>query len=141
MGFFLAVGIVCAVGIIFVRAAAPMKIIPLRIGKTSFFVEVADTPLARMKGLSGHKPLASREGMLFIFNAPSKYSFWMKGMLFPLDLVWIHEGAVIGITENTRPMSETGYKVYTSRSPVNWVLEVNAGTIKKFGIQVGDAVR
>lgn len=140
IGFFLAVGIVCAVGVIFVRAAAPMKIIPLRVGKTSFSVAVADTPLARMKGLSGHKPLAVHEGMLFIFRTASPYSFWMKGMLFPLDLVWIHKGVVVGITENAQPMRETGYQLYASPAPVTHVLEINAGGARRFGIRIGDRV-
>lgn len=140
IGFLLAIGIVCAVGVIFVQAAAPIKIIPLRVGKTSFSAAVADTPLARMQGLSGHKPLALYEGMLFIFSTPSRYSFWMKGMLFPLDLVWIHKGVVIGITENARPMRETGYRLYPSPASVTHVLEINAGAARRFGIRIGDKV-
>ena len=139
-GFVLIIIIVFVLGFVFARAATPLKTISLRVGKISFSVEVADTPLARMKGLSGHKPLLAYRGMLFIFNIPSQYSFWMKGMLFPLDFVWIHQGVVVGITEHARPMSETGYRLYAPPAPVTHVLEINAGAARRFGIRIGDAV-
>jgi uncharacterized membrane protein (UPF0127 family) len=113
----------------------------LSVGKTVFSVEVADTYIARAKGLSGHAPLSAAEGMLFIFSSPSGGAFWMQGMLFPIDIIWIRSGRVIGITENARPMSETGYRLYYPPSPADQVLEVNAGTVKKFRIRTGDKVQ
>lgn len=143
MRFFI-IGIAIIIGgiLLFVRVArAPeTKHASLFVGNTYFFVAVADTPRARMQGLSGHTQLAEREGMLFVFSTPRTQSFWMKGMLFPLDFIWINNGRVVGVTENALPINETGYRVYRSEHPVNWVLEVNAGMIKKFGIKVGDAV-
>ncbi len=118
----------------------PLRITTVRVGKTLFTVEVADTALHRMQGLSGRQPLMEREGMLFVFAKPSNQSFWMKGMAFPLDFIWIHQGRVVSITENARPISVTGYRTYSSGSPVELVLEVSAGAVKKFGITVGDAV-
>src|SRR3989338_9121761 len=40
----------------------------ITIGDAAFFVEIADTPATRTKGLSGHKQLKENEGMLFIFE-------------------------------------------------------------------------
>ena len=112
----------------------------IQIGATVFTVEVADTIALRAKGLSGHAPLGAKNGMLFIFKSPSSGAFWMQGMLFPLDFVWIKNGIVKGVTENARPMKEIGYKLYYPPLPVDNVLEVYAGTVKKFGIRVGDKV-
>ena len=49
-------------------------------------VELAITPEARAQGLSGRPSLSENEGVLFVFDKPDKYSFWMKNMNFPLDI-------------------------------------------------------
>lgn len=118
----------------------PLAVKALHVGKTAFMVEIADTFMSRGKGLSGHAPLRVKQGMLFIFSSPSAGAFWMQGMTFPIDFVWIRKGAVVGVTENARPMSETGYKLYYPPVPVERVLEINAGAVKKFGIKLGDKV-
>ncbi len=119
----------------------PLAVKPLKVGKAVFSVEVADTFMSRGKGLSGHAPLAARQGMLFVFPVPDGGAFWMQGMLFPLDFVWIRKGMVMGVTADARPMSETGYKLYYPPMPVDRVLELRAGTAKKFGIRIGDRVQ
>ncbi len=55
--------------------------------------------------------------------------------------MWIKNGTVAGVTENARPMSETGYKLYYPPFAIDRVLEINAGAVKKFGIKAGDAVK
>jgi len=105
-----------------------------------FKVEVADTELSRMRGLSGRQSLGKDEGMLFMFPVSAKYTFWMKGMKFPLDFVWIQNGYVMGVTTNVpTPTSTLDFATYGPPSSVNQVLEVNAGTAERLGIKVGDA--
>ncbi|MDO8582708.1 MAG: DUF192 domain-containing protein [bacterium] len=124
----------------YAQSARPLAVKTIHVGKTAFMVEIADTFMSRGKGLSGHAPLRVKQGMLFIFSSPSAGAFWMQGMTFPIDFVWIHKGAVVGVTENARPMSETGYKLYYPPVPVDRVLELNAGAVKKFGIKIGAKV-
>ncbi len=124
----------------YAQGARPLAVKTIRVGKTSFSVEVADTFMSRGKGLSGHAPLGAKQGMLFIFPSPSSGAFWMRGMTFPIDFVWIRNGMVMGVTQNTRPMSETGYRLYYPPVPVTNVLEINAGAVKKFGIKIGAKV-
>lgn len=114
----------------------------LRIGEASFRVEIADTLRTRSQGLSSRASLAEDSGMLFIFNIPFSYPFWMKDMSFPLDMVWIRKGAVIGVTENVPPPSGNILTLPTYSPPgvIDEVLEINAGTFKKFGLKIGDAV-
>lgn len=141
-------GVVCAVaafGIFaylrtYADSEAKLPIVHLRVGVTPFVVEVASTFIERGRGLSGHAPLGTNDGMLFVFPSPSAGAFWMQGMLFPLDFIWIKDGVVVGVTEDVRPMSETGYKLYYPPEPVDQMLEVNAGTVKKFGIIIGSTV-
>ena len=56
------------------------------------------------QGLSGKSQLAQDQGMLFVFAQPGKYYFWMKGMNFSIDIIWIGEDMkVIYIKKDARP--------------------------------------
>lgn len=140
-GFLLFIGFCGFIAYAHAETTRPLRVRTLTISKTIFTVEVADTFVSRAKGLSGHAPLPAKHGMLFVFKSPSDGAFWMQGMLFPLDFVWIKKGIVVGVTENARPIKEIGYKLYYPPMPVDNVLEVNAGTVKRFGIRMGDKVK
>lgn len=115
----------------------------LTVGSTTFTIEVASTTPSRAQGLSGRAELAENEGMFFIFPWADRYDFWMKDMKFAIDIVWIKDDRVVGFTENVAP--EPGKSVfsltkYSPPEPVNRVLELSAGSVKKFSIKVGDRV-
>ena len=110
------------------------------INGTVFIVEIAATPELREKGLSKHVPLGETEGMLFIFRTPGNHQFWMKGMQFALDIIWIADGKVVSITENALPESFRKLQMFNAGEPITEVLEVNAGTAAKFHIKKGDVV-
>lgn len=114
----------------------------LRVGNTTFTAEIADTLRTRAQGLSGRGALGENSAMLFIFQIPFSYSFWMKDMNFPLDMVWIRKGAVIGVTENVSPPSGgiLSLPTYSPPGAVDQVLEINAGAFKKFDLKIGDLV-
>lgn len=115
----------------------------LTVGQNVFKVEVASTMMQQTLGLSGRPKLAERTGMFFIFNSRGVQNFWMKDMNFPIDIIWIANNKVAGFAENAQPqpgVSLAGLKIFTSPDGVDKVLEVNAGTVKKDGIKVGDAV-
>src|SRR3989338_4766663 len=69
----------------------------------SVIVELAQTPEARKQGLSGRQNLCETCGMLFIFPENNRYTFWMKEMNFPLDIIWLKDGVV----ENSSLSSKT----------------------------------
>lgn len=114
------------------------------IGDISLNVEIADTSSKRSKGLANRERLASNSGMLFIFDKESKYSFWMKGLKFPLDLIWIKNRQVVDLIKNVLP-PEVGQKdetlpIYVPNQPVDMVLEVNGGFIDSNNIKIGDTI-
>jgi uncharacterized membrane protein (UPF0127 family) len=103
-------------------------------------VEVADTPAERGRGLSGREMLPENSGMLFIFDTPGRYGFWMYGMKFPLDIIWIDERLrVVYFVENAQPCVNI-CETYEPPADALYVLEVNAGFVKKYGLKVGDVV-
>jgi len=106
-----------------------------------FNVEIAATKEKQEQGLSGKQFLAANSGMLFIFNAPDFYEFWMKGMLFPLDFVWINGNKIVDLTENVpRPINGGPVKIIKPKTKADKVLEINAGAINANGIKMGDDV-
>ncbi len=117
---------------------------PIQINGIKLNVEIADTKEKRTKGLSGRDNLASDSGMLFIFPDTSQYSFWMKGLSFPLDFVWIKGDKVVGILENVPPQAsgqaDSSLPIYQPNIAVDKVLEVGAGVIRRLDIKVGDSI-
>lgn len=104
-----------------------------------FSVFVSDTPLLRNQGLSGFKGLLKNEGMLFVFDVPDNVGFWMKDMLFPIDIVWIDSDMkVVSFKENVSP--DTFPQILYPNTPALYVLEVTAGTVSSLGLQKGDKV-
>lgn len=116
----------------------------LSIDGATFNVEIASTTLEQTRGLSFRPSLGANDGMLFLFGSPGTQTFWMKDMNFPLDMIWINGNAVAGFAQDV-PAPAPGtplwnLPVYSSPSDVDKVLEVNAGTVAKYNMQIGDAV-
>lgn len=114
------------------------------IDNVTFHVEVASTDAEREKGLQGRESLATDAGMLFTFDAPSKPSFWMKGVNFNLDFIWIRNGKIVEFTHNAHAVASSmpDDKVvrFTPREDVDSVLEVPSGTIDANRFFIGDRV-
>ncbi|MFA6099560.1 MAG: DUF192 domain-containing protein [Patescibacteria group bacterium] len=108
---------------------------------TKFSVQVATTALDREKGLSGQPELKDDQGMLFKFDQPDKQTFWMKGMLFPLDIIFIRDGKIVDMAlDMPTPQPGANLPAHTSKETVDRVLEVNAGTAHKLGWEIGTRV-
>ncbi len=114
------------------------KIEEIKINKKIIKVEIADTEVKRTKGLSRRQSLAENSGMLFVFDTPGYYSFWMKDMNFSLDFIWISGNEIMEITENVKPEDYQPPKLLVSKNKIDKVLEVNAGIAERLGIEEGD---
>lgn len=115
------------------------------IGDTELSVTVANSPIDQQRGLAGRTMLAENEGMIFLFSEPRLATFWMKGMLMPIDIIWIKNGLVIGVEKNAPPPPAVAYDfdlaLYNSPERVDAVLEVAAGFAERRGIGQGAAFR
>lgn len=103
-------------------------------------IEIADEQPEQIQGLSDRESLDKNSGMLFIFNDKQIRSFWMKNMHFPLDIIWIQDNKIVNISKNLPPEGEMPENHYSSKYPVNYVLEVNAGLVDEYEIKIGDIV-
>ena len=121
------------------RAATfqPLEIVT-KSGVQVFSVEMAATEQEKETGLMYRKELADGKGMLFDFTPEQEVSMWMKNTYVSLDMIFIRsDGTILRIAENTEPLST---RIIPSRGLAKGVLEVVAGTAKKYGIEPGDRV-
>lgn len=113
----------------------------VKVGNTRVFVELATSGAALQQGLSGRNSLAQDKGMLFVFQKPDIYRFWMPDMRFPIDIIWMNENKVIDIDENvSNEFNPDNPVFFTPSSPAQYALEVNAGFTRSHNINIGDAV-
>jgi uncharacterized protein len=103
-----------------------------------FSVEVMRSPEEKAKGLMYRRELPEGRGMLFDFSPEQPVQMWMKNTYISLDMIFIRaDGRILRIAENTTPESEA---IIPAGGSVRGVLEVIAGTAKKYGIAPGDRV-
>ncbi len=105
-------------------------------------VEVAKTRAEQSLGLGNRPSLDWGHGMLFLYDQPGFFAFWMKRMHFDIDIVWIRDGRIVGISPFVRYPREDPEHPQTVRSPelVDMVLEVPAGYADAGGWRRGDRV-
>ena len=111
----------------------------VHIGNSEYRLYHADDDEKRAQGLSNTEKLPADQGIMFVFASKEKYSFWMKDMKYSLDFIFLDNNVVVDIYEDIRPDSYPN--IISPRRPVNKVIELNAGEIKKAGITIGDKLK
>jgi uncharacterized protein len=96
--------------------------------------QVALTPEQRQIGLMWRKAMPVHEGMLFIFEQPTKQCFWMKNTMIPLTAAFVADDGTIVNLEDMKPQTTDPH---CSAQPVRFVLEMNKGWFAKKGIKAG----
>ncbi len=113
--------------------------------KAQLTIEIADTKEVRSKGLGYRESLATDSGMLFIHDNSQKYTYWMKGMEFAIDIMWIKGDTIMDIIPNVPPpivgQTEDTLERYSSTVDVDTVLETNAGFVAEKNIEKGDKIK
>lgn len=132
-------------GVLFALPAYRKEFARAEIRGVAILAEVASSPNARAKGLSGRNDLSGLEGMLFLFNAEGYHAIWMKDMRFSIDILWLRRGRVVDMEEAVPvppPATDNAFlPVYRPDVPDEYVLELKAGTAKKYDIRIGDEVK
>ncbi len=108
-------------------------------GAARFSVELADDPGERAVGLMNRPSLGRSSGMLFIYEAPQRASFWMKNTLIPLDMIFLDDaGVVTRVHDSAIPLDLTPID---GGEGVLAVLEINGGLAERMGIGPGTELR
>ena len=116
------------------------------VGEAVFAVEIARTPQERARGLGERDSLPGSSGMLFVFESGRAPTFWMKGMRFPLDFIWVGQDCrIVDVLRDvpTPPPDTPDSEIVRVRTDAEavYIIEVNAGELERHGVEVGDAVR
>lgn len=117
---------------------------PITINDKTIYVQVVDSDPERELGLSGRESLEDGQGMLFDFTNTSfsRPSFWMKDMKFSIDIVWIKNQTIVGITPNIpAPTNPNNLPTYPPPSDITHVLELPSGYTERARIKTGDTVK
>jgi uncharacterized membrane protein (UPF0127 family) len=101
--------------------------------------EIASTDEERARGLMFRNEMAENQGMLFLFAQEEIQSFYMRNTIISLDIIYVNSKMeIVDIYPNTEALSETSLP---SKAPAMYVVEINAGLCKQYGIEVGDLIR
>lgn len=106
--------------------------LPLHIGPHAFHVEVAATAQQRLHGLMGRTHLAADGGMLFVFERPGRYCFWMRDTPLPLTIAFIDAAGRIAGIDDMQSRSETSH---CPSVKIRYALEVRQGEFRRRGIR------
>lgn len=112
-------------------------------GNNEYNVLVADNPVEHARGLSGTKlETLGADGMLFVFDNYDERTFWMKGMNYSLDVVWIRDNKIMKIDRNIPAPApdEDPARMYSRPFEVNYVLELPAGSADQAGMVEGHEI-
>ena len=110
----------------------------VRFGNASLTADVAADDATRQHGLMGVTVLPPDHGMVFVWDAPTDGTFWMKDTLIPLSIAFVgQDGRVVTIQEMT-PCSAEPCPTYGATAPYVWAVEANAGWFEDHGVKVGD---
>lgn len=104
-------------------------------------VDIAKTRLQQEKGLMFKEELSNNRGLLLIYKQEKKIHIWMKNMLIPLDIIYISaDKHIISFLKNIPPCIKAPCVTHKSNIPSKSVLEVKAGFIDRYKINIGDKV-
>jgi len=114
----------------------------ISIGDTKFNIVVASTDQEKQIGLSDTEVLGENDGMLFVFDKADFYSFWMRNMKFPIDIIYLNGDTVTTVIKNASPSANNENLVtYQPTKESDRVFEVNAGVADKYNIKEGTTLK
>ncbi len=128
-----------------------INVAPVTIGGQKFMLEIAADNASRELGLGQRQSIEPRGGMIFVFPLPGVRGFVMRDCPIPIDIAYVDDaGRILGMYAmqpeeprregESREAYESRLKVYSSRFPCRFVIEVAGGTLAKLGVQPGDVV-
>lgn len=102
-------------------------------------VELAKTTAESARGLMFRTAMPEAHGMLFDLHSKKIQTFWMHNTCIPLDMLFVDDdGLIVGILEEVPVLNDEERSV---ECPSRYVLEVNAGFTRKFGIKAGQRLK
>ena len=99
--------------------------VEIKLGQTTYQVELALTTAQRRLGLMHREQLASNSGMLLVYPQPGDHRVWMKNMRIPLRVLWIDDDHQVLHIERLNPCHASPCPVYSAPLPARFILELS----------------
>lgn len=113
-------------------------------------LEIADTPAIRQRGLMFRQALGPNEGMVFLFERPGSYPFWMQNCLISIDIIWLdpdfrvlsiaHAVPPCRLPNCAPPCGSPECPTYPHDGQALFVIEVAAGFARQHRLKIGDRI-
>lgn len=110
---------------------------PMQIGTQTYELEIANTDADRQKGLMDRETLPTGRGMIFVFAKEAPRSFWMKNVVFPLDIIFLD---ATGRVVDVKRMLPLDLRSVSSARPAKYAIELAAGQASASGVKIGDVL-
>jgi len=97
-----------------------------------------------LRGMMFRTYLAPDRGMLFVYRMPDHHRHWMYQTLISLDLIWLDsDHNIVEMVENAQPCKTQASKCeqYGGQQLSSYVLEINGGMARKYGLQLSQTIR
>lgn len=101
-------------------------------------MELSVSPEERARGLQFRTCLPKDYGMLFVFSEEQHVTFWMKDTPMPLSIAFVTREGIIAQIDDMKPLS---LSAHTSKTRVQYALEMENGWFKKNSVPVGAVVQ
>lgn len=108
---------------------------PLTLGGQDIRVQLALTEEERQRGLMERETMAENDGMLFLFERPSRQSFWMYNTPLPLSIGYFTPDGVLREIYWMYPHDRSS--VVSRRRDLQFALEMNQAWFKQNGVKPG----
>jgi uncharacterized protein len=107
-------------------------------GSHRYYLQLAVTPAQQELGLGDRVKLPLDNGMLFVYHSSGTRCFWMKGMRFALDMIWLSPAdEVVSVQPDVLPKSYPSAYCTVAQD----VIELDAGQARFAGIVLDRVVR
>ena len=123
--------------------------LPPRVHFDSTAYYLAEPPTASKElGLSMYGSLPDTKAFVMFYDDERPREVWMRGMAFPIDVVFVNADCVIARVLTDLPVPQAGTGAlddanllrYRSKHPARYVVELNAGHARDRGIAPGQKV-
>ena len=114
----------------------------ISISGVKVLADIADSQDKKEKGLGVRENMTEGEGMLFLFDKDYPYPFWMIGMKFPIDIIWLDNNKTVVHIEHSLPPCPNQLDCPNHQPDHNarYVLETTAGFSDRHGVKTGTQV-
>lgn len=103
-------------------------------------IDVVTDKKQQYRGFSRQPQPCPDCGLLFIWPVLLQPTMVMREMNFSLDFIWLRDGQMVQFIENAAPEGKNPQVDYQPNQPVDAVIEVPAGFIRRHNLQIGQSL-